>query len=71
MANSREFLNRSADHDHALVPVNVELRDSLGVLAVHVLAARENLAELSSEDMLRKLHEIIQDLHKAYNHTYS
>lgn len=68
MANSREFLNSSADHSHALVPVDVELRDNLGVLAVHVLAARENLAQLSSEDMLRKLRDIIHELHEAYDH---
>ena len=70
MANSREFLNSSVEHGHALVPVDIELRDSLGVLAVHVLAARENLAKLSSEDMLRKLHDIIHELHEAYDHIH-
>lgn len=67
MANSRDFLNCSADHDQAMVPVLVELRDSLGTLAVQMLAARENLAELSADEALHKLHAIIAELHKTYD----
>jgi hypothetical protein len=69
MPSSRDFLNESAEHDHALVPVITELRDSLGALAVQVLAARENLATLSYEEMLQKLHPIIEELHRAYDRT--
>lgn len=45
--NSRNFLNESGERDHALVPQIVEVRDSLGTLAVHVLAARENLSDMT------------------------
>lgn len=64
---SRELLNQSADSDHMLVPQIIELRDSLGTLAVHVLAAREDLSKLSYPEMLQKLYEIIDDLHTAYD----
>ena len=65
--NSRELLNQSAENDHMLVPQIVELRDSLGSLAVQVLAARENLAEMPYPEMLSKLYSIIDELHAAYD----
>lgn len=64
---SRNFLNESSDNDHALVPQIVEVRDSLGTLAVQVLAARENLADMPYDKMLMKLYEIVDDLHTAYD----
>ena len=67
MSVSRNFLNESADNEHALVPVLVEVRDSLGALAVQVLASRENLSELSYSQMLEKLCEITADLHREYD----
>lgn len=65
--NPREVLNQSAENDHMLVPPIIELRDSLGTLAVQVLAARENLAALSYPEMLDKLYTIIEELHTAYD----
>lgn len=65
--NSREILNQSAGNDHMLVPPIVELRDSIGALAVQVLAARENLVAMPYPEMPDKLHAIIGELHAAYN----
>ena len=67
--NSRNLLNESAENDHALVPQIVEVRDSLGTLAVQVLAARENLADMPYDVMLKKLYAIVDDLHVAYDRT--
>lgn len=67
MGNSRNFLNESDENDHALVPSIVEVRDSLGALAVQVLASREDLAKLSYPEMLQKLHTIVKELHQAYD----
>ena len=65
--SSRNFCNESDQHDHVLVPQIIEVRDSLGMLAVQVLAARENLAEMPYDQMLKKLYEIVDDLHTAYD----
>ncbi|MDO4356914.1 MAG: hypothetical protein Q4E13_10435 [Clostridia bacterium] len=65
--NPREVLNQSAENDHMLVPPIVELRDSIGSLAVQALAARENLAALTYPEMLDKLYAIICELHTAYD----
>lgn len=64
---SRNFLNESSENDHALVPQIVEVRDSLGTLAVQVLAARENLRDMPYDEMLTKLYKIVDDLHAAYD----
>lgn len=64
---SRNLCNESDENDHILVPQIVEVRDNLGVLAVQVLAARENLAEMPYDTMLQKLYEIVDDLHTAYD----
>ncbi len=66
MPNSRSFCDEEGN-EHALVPPVVEVRDSLGVLAVHVLAAKENLANMDYCEMLSKLYDIVCDLHKAYD----
>lgn len=69
MKNTRSFCDQS-DNDHALVPPVVEVRDHLGTLAVHVLAAREDLSTMKYSDMLYKLYDITCKLHEAYEHTY-
>ncbi len=66
--NSQDLLNHSAENDHILVPQIVELLDSLGTLAVQVLAAREDLASMPYPEMISKLYTIIDKLHTAYDH---
>ena len=58
MCNSREFCNQD-NNEHALVSPTAEVRDSLGVLAIHVLASKKNLAEMDYCDVV--------DLHKAFD----
>lgn len=67
MPNTRLICDQE-NNDHALVPPIVELRDNLGVLAVQILAAREDLASLDSWKILCKLYDIICELHTAYGH---
>lgn len=43
------------------------LRDSLGSLAVQVLASRKDLSTMSYDDMLSELLNIITALHEAYD----
>ena len=69
MKNTRSICDQP-DNEHALVPPIVEIRDHLGTLAVHVLAAREDLSTMEYSDMLYKLHDIICQLHEVYEHTY-
>ena len=66
MPNTRAFCNQD-DNAGALVPQLVEVRDSLGFLAVQVLAARENLATMDYTEMLNKLYQIVDDLHTEYD----
>ena len=66
MPNTRLFCDQE-DHDDALVPPIVDVRDNLGVLAVHVLSAREDLAKMDYETMVRKLYDITCELHTAYD----
>jgi len=66
MPNTRAFINQD-DNADALVPQLVEVRDSLGFLAVQVLAARENLATMDYTEMLNKLYQIVDDLHTEYD----
>lgn len=56
----------SSNHTSLDEPIFV-LRDNLGVLAVQVLSAKKDLSQISYDDMLRELLEIIEDLHKAYD----
>ncbi len=65
MPNTRLFCDQE-DHEHALVPPIVEVRDNLGTLAVHVLSARENLSTMDYETMIQKLYDITCELHAAY-----
>lgn len=43
------------------------LRDSLGYLAVQILSAKMDLSQVSYDDMLDELLDIIKDLHKTYD----
>lgn len=63
--SSRAFCNEEGN-EHALVFPSVEVRDSLGALAVQVLAARENLADMDYCEMVSKLYDIVCELHRAY-----
>lgn len=69
--NAREELNRSAENSHLLVPCLVELRDSLGTLAVQMLAARKDLATISPSEALTELYAIISDLHVEYERIHT
>lgn len=53
-------------NDHALQDTHIVLRDSLGALAVQILASRHDLSEMDYSDMLDELQTIISDLHQAY-----
>ena len=66
MPNSREFCNHEGT-EHALVPPIIEVRDSLGTLAVQILAARKNIATMSYKEMLDELYDIVVELHKEYD----
>lgn len=66
MPNTRQFCDQEGN-EHALVPPIVDVRDNLGTLAVHILAAKHDLASMSYEDMVRELHKITEDLHAAYD----
>ena len=63
--NTREFVNRDKSGS-SLVSPDAETRDSLGMLAVQVLAARYDLKTMDCTVMVSKLHEIIEELHQAY-----
>lgn len=43
------------------------LRDSLGTLAVQVLASKHDLSTMHYDDMVRELLDIITDLHESYD----
>ena len=66
MPNTRSFCDQE-NHEHALVPPIVEVRDNLGALAVHVLSAKEDLAKMDYEEMIHKLYDITCELHEAYD----
>lgn len=63
--NTREFVNRDKSGS-SLVSPDAETRDSLGMLAVQVLAARYDLKTMDYTTMVSKLHEIIEELHQSY-----
>lgn len=71
-SNTREFCSENGN-DHAIISPKVELRDSLGFLAVHILAARKNLAveNLNLDETLCELYYIIAELHSQYDDTRS
>lgn len=57
------------NNDHALRSQNIVLRDSLGTLAVQVLSAREDIANMEYDVMLKKLYSIINELDDTYHHS--
>ena len=63
--NTRSFCDQHGQ-EHALVSQIVDVRDNLGALAVHVLAAREDLSTMDYTEMLDKLYQIVDDLHTEY-----
>lgn len=63
--SSREFCNQKGN-ECALVLPSVGVRDSLGTLAVQTLAAKENLANMDYCEILSRLYDIVEDLHRAY-----
>lgn len=65
MANTRHFCDMEGE-EHALVSPTVEVRDNLGTLAVQVLAAKHDLADMRYQDMVYELYEIVTALHRAY-----
>ena len=57
MPNTRAFCDQQGN-EHALVPPIVDVRDNLGALAVQVLAAKEDLANMDYCEMIRKLYDV-------------
>ncbi|WP_306542071.1 hypothetical protein [Acidaminococcus intestini] len=54
-------------NSHELPPVNIVLRDSIGSLAVQMLASRYDLSTMSEADALHNLLQIIRGLHEEYH----
>lgn len=54
------------ENDHALKPDLIVLRDSIGSLAVSILAAEPGFAKMSSEEKLVRLYDLIKDLQTTY-----
>ena len=56
------------ENSQALQKVNVVTRDSLGTLAVSILASKVDLAKVSDyDDLVRRLYDIIDELHESYD----
>lgn len=55
------------NNDHALRQQNIVLRDSLGDLAIQILCRRKDIGSMDYRDILCDLHEIISELHYAYD----
>ncbi len=66
MPNTRLFCDQE-DHENALVPPIVDVRDNLGALAVHVLSAKEDLSQMDYGTMIRKFYDVTCELHAAYD----
>lgn len=66
MPNTRSFCDQE-NNEHALVPPIVDVRDNLGVLAVHVLSAKEDLSQMDYETIIHKLYDVTCELHTAYD----
>lgn len=57
-----------AENSHALPDASIVTRDSLGTLAVSILSSRTDFANVANyEDLVRELHEIVNELHAAYH----
>ncbi|WP_418597105.1 hypothetical protein [Phascolarctobacterium succinatutens] len=55
------------DNEHALRHPKIDLRNNIGVLAIEILKAKENLAVLSYDEIMRKTLDIIEELHEIYD----
>lgn len=55
------------DSEHALRHPKIDLRNNIGVLAIEILKAKENLAVLSYDEIMRKTLDIIEELHEIYD----
>ena len=53
--------------EHALRHPTIDLRNNIGVLAIEILKAKENLAVLSYDEIMRKTLDIIEELHEIYD----
>ena len=58
------------ENEQSLQAPCIVLRNSLGALAVQVLASRNDLSKLEYTDMLRELNTIIRELQQVYEHDY-
>lgn len=56
------------NNDQALRKTEIVLRDSLGMLAVAKLQATYDLSKMETDEMLNRLHDIINDLHDHYEY---
>ena len=45
----------------------IDLRDNIGILAIEILKAKENIADLSYDEIMRKTLDIIEELHEIYD----
>lgn len=66
MPNTHEFCAQEGN-EHTLIPPSTVVRDSLGSLAVQVLAARRDIAQMDYCEMVSELYEIVTDLQNAYD----
>lgn len=66
MPNTRDFCNQEGN-EHALIPPSTVVRDSLGSLAVQVLAARRDIAQMDYCEMVSELYQIVCKLQEAYD----
>lgn len=55
-----------SNHTSLDEPIYV-LRDNLGSLAVSVLASKYDLSQMSYDEMVHELLDIIEELHNAYD----
>lgn len=53
--------------EHALRHPKIDLRNNIVVLAIEILKAKENLAVLSYDEIMRKTLDIIEELHEIYD----
>ena len=55
------------DNEQALRHPKIDLRDNIGILAIEILKAKENIADLSYDEIMRKTLDIIEELHEIYD----
>lgn len=55
------------DNSQALRKPGIVLRDSLGVLAIHILKSKRDISKMTYNDIIQELYAIIAELHYEYN----